>query len=186
MLWTVALDSGYVLSIRIIPLEKFAVLKELLVSFLICLVIGAVINGNSGPAPAPTSDTSTSTPAESSSDLTGDASPSTEAAPETSDATFDQDVLKSQVPVLVDFSAPWCAPCRDMAPIVDKIAQDYEGKAKVFKVDTDRNPGLKEKYQIQAWPTFMVFRDGRSVAQHSGAMPKEMLAGVIDTQLGVR
>ena len=164
-------------------------LKELLISFIVCLVIGAIINGNP-PAPVtPNPDQQQQQP--STSTAPADSAGSGEAvesskAPETSDATFDQDVLKADVPVLVDFSAPWCAPCKDMAPIVDKIAQEYEGKAKVFKVDTDQNPGLKEKYQISAWPTFMVFRGGRSVAQHSGAMPREMVAGVIDTQLGVR
>ncbi|MBX9685841.1 MAG: thioredoxin [Candidatus Obscuribacterales bacterium] len=173
-------------------------LKELLVSFLVCLVIGSIVNGMAvSPTPAPSSsepsvgtavDPSSST---SSSGTEPEPEPSAEPeasskAVETSDATFDQDVLKASVPVLVDFNASWCAPCQKMIPVVDKIASEYSGKVKVFKVDTDRNPGLMSKYQISALPTFMMFRDGRSVSSNSGAMPEEMLAGVVDRQLGTQ
>jgi thioredoxin 1 len=189
-------------------------MKELLVSFLACLVIGAIINGISATPPVPSPAPEASQPAaeqtqtsdgavggvsssggSSASGLgSGDAGSAGGAgsaganialkAPETGDASFDRDVLKSSVPVLVDFNASWCAPCQTMAPIVDKLATDYHGKVKVFKVDTDNNPQLSEKYQVNALPTFMVFRDGHAVSQYTGAMPKELLVGVIDRQLG--
>lgn len=159
-----------------------------MITFLACLVIGAVINGLPPQVPAgdvaSTTTTTEQTPAGESSEESADAAE--QKALETSDASFDKDVLKANVPVLVDFSASWCQPCQNMAPIVDKLAQQYDGKIKVFKVDTDQNPGLKDKYQINALPTFMVFRAGRSVAQHTGQMPQEMLAGVIDRQLGTQ
>lgn len=179
-------------------------MKELLISFLICLVIGSIINGMQQPAPPAAPDSSISSPAaepgvsvdgdpgtaEPGSAEPGAAQPSTSAgsdkAQETSDSDFEQDVLKASVPVLVDFSASWCGPCHQMSPIVDKLAKEYNGKAKVFKVDIDRNPELTSKYHVNALPTFMMFRDGRSVSSHSGAMPKEMLAGVIDRQLGTQ
>lgn len=161
-------------------------IKDMVIAFLVCVVIGAMLNGGlfghstpPMPAPTPTTDQSTT-----------DGSTNTEAtstaAPETSDASFDQDVLQSQLPVLVDFSAPWCAPCREMGPIIDQLAHDYEGKFKIYKVDTDQNPLLKEKYQIQAWPTFMVFKDGKQLQQFQGAMPKNSLASVLDNELQVR
>ena len=184
-------------------------MKELLISFLVCLVIGAVINGMSSAPPAatttetstqptteptvesnpgsdPTSDPSGATTEGATTTTTGGTATHGGKAPETSDANFDQDVLKSQVPVLVDFGAAWCAPCQSMAPIIDKLASDYKGKVKVYKVDTDRNPTLSAKFHVNSLPTFMMFRDGRPVSQYSGAMPKEMLVGVIDHQLGTQ
>ncbi|MBX9568220.1 MAG: thioredoxin [Candidatus Obscuribacterales bacterium] len=160
-------------------------IKDMVIAFLVCIIIGAMLNGGlfgasapPTPAPTPTTEQSTTDP--------GNTEASSTAAPETSDANFDQDVLQSQLPVLVDFSAPWCAPCREMGPIVDQLAHDYEGKVKVYKVDTDQNPLLKEKYQIQAWPTFMLFKDGKQQGQYTGAMPKDSLASVIDNQFQTR
>lgn len=163
-------------------------MKELLISFLACLVIGAVINGMSAPSATTPTESGTTQTQESSGEQSegGGSSSSAVKAQETSDATFEQDVLKSDLPVLVDFGASWCQPCQRMAPIIDNLAKSYEGKVKVFKVDTDHNPGLSAKYQINSLPTFMMFRAGRSVASHSGAMPQEMLAGVIDRQLGTQ
>lgn len=165
-------------------------IKELLVSFLACLCVGAIINGMP-PAPVTATQPAVSGGAELTTTqpaATGEAETSTTLgqAQETSEATFDQDVLQANVPVLVDFSATWCEPCKMMAPVIDKLAKDYDGKIKVFKVDVDKSPGLKDKYQVSAFPTFMMFRGGRSVSQHSGAMPQEMLAGVIDRQLGTQ
>lgn len=176
--------------------------KELLVTFFVCLMIGAIINGMSAPAPAPApapaADTLQPAQEQPQSDAAGGASSTSGSiggaasgstslkAQETGDANFDQDVLKSQVPVLVDFSAAWCQPCQTMAPIMDNLASDYSGKAKVFKVDTDHNPILSKTYNVNALPTFVMFRNGQAVSQYSGAMPKEMLAGVIDHQLGTQ
>lgn len=92
-----------------------------------------------------------------------------------SDENFESEVLNSDVPVLVDFFAEWCGPCKMMGPVVDKIAQEYEGKAKVGKIDIDKNPGLASKYNVMSVPTFMVFKQGKIVDTVIGAVSKEEL-----------
>ena len=100
------------------------------------------------------------------------------AAPVT-DASFEQDVLKSDVPVLVDFWAPWCGPCRMVAPIVDEIAKDFEGKLKVVKLNTDENPNIASQYGIRSIPTLMIFKGGEKVDTVVGADPKTTLSSTI-------
>jgi thioredoxin 1 len=100
------------------------------------------------------------------------------AAPVT-DASFEQDVLKSDVPVLVDFWAPWCGPCRMVAPIVDEIAKDFEGKLKVVKLNTDENPNIASQYGIRSIPTLMIFKGGEKVDTVVGAVPKTTLSSTI-------
>lgn len=86
------------------------------------------------------------------------------------DKTFDAEVLKSAEPVLVDFHAEWCGPCKAMAPALDLVASEMMGKVKVVKVDVDANPGITSKYAIRAMPTLMIFKDGKQIATHTGAM----------------
>jgi thioredoxin 1 len=88
------------------------------------------------------------------------------------DTAFDQDVLKADTPVLVDFWAPWCGPCRAMAPTVDAIASEFVGKVKVGKLNTDDNPGTAMRYGIRGIPTLLLFKGGQVVEQRVGAMPK--------------
>jgi thioredoxin 1 len=87
-----------------------------------------------------------------------------------SDSTFDQEVLKSTEPVLVDFFAEWCAPCKAMAPALEQVEQEMRGKLKVVKLDVDQNPTVTGKYGIRAMPTLMLFKNGQVAAQHTGAL----------------
>lgn len=87
-----------------------------------------------------------------------------------SDATFEQEVLKSTEPVLVDFFAEWCQPCKAMAPALDQVATEMQGKLKVVKLDVDQNPTMTGKYGIRAMPTLILFKNGRVAAQHTGAL----------------
>jgi len=87
-----------------------------------------------------------------------------------SDSTFEQEVLKSTEPVLVDFFAEWCGPCKAMAPALEQIAQEMAGKVKVVKLDVDQNPTVTGKYGIRAMPTLMLFKNGQVAAQHTGAL----------------
>lgn len=102
---------------------------------------------------------------------------------EFTDANFDQEVLKSTTPVLVDFWAPWCGPCRMVAPIVAEISSEYAGKLKVGKVNTDDNQGVAARYGIMSIPTLMIFKNGEVAARIVGAQPKQALTGKIDAVL---
>ena len=101
----------------------------------------------------------------------------------TSDSNFENDVLKSSVPVLVDYWAEWCGPCKMIAPILDEIAGDYQGKLKIAKVNVDENQQVTQKYGIRSIPTLMMFKDGNVQAQKVGAMSKSQLAAFIETNL---
>ncbi len=102
------------------------------------------------------------------------------AAVAVTDASFEQDVLNSEIPVLVDFWAPWCGPCRMVAPVVDEIAEQYDGKVKVVKLNTDENPGIAGQYNIRSIPTLMIFKNGQRVEQVVGAVPKATLASTLE------
>ncbi|NMG57867.1 thioredoxin [Geitlerinema sp. P-1104] len=105
------------------------------------------------------------------------------ATAEVSDASFKTDVLESELPVLVDFWAPWCGPCRMVGPVVEEIAQQYEGKVKVVKLNTDDNPEVASKYGIRSIPTLMIFKDGQRVDMVVGAVPKTTLANTLEKYL---
>jgi thioredoxin 1 len=100
--------------------------------------------------------------------------------PESSDATFSKDVLEAQKPVVVDFFATWCGPCKEMAPVVDDLSKTYDGKASFLKVDVDKNPQLAEKYKISGIPSIMIFKNGQVVDSSIGLVPSQVLSGKID------
>jgi thioredoxin 1 len=99
------------------------------------------------------------------------------------DASFDQDVLKAAGPVLVDFWAEWCGPCRQIAPSLDEIAKETEGKLTVVKVNIDDNPQTPTQYGVRGIPTLMIFKDGKLAATKVGALPKSKLAEWVQQSL---
>ncbi len=99
------------------------------------------------------------------------------------DTTFREEVLESELPVLVDFWAPWCGPCRRVAPIVEELAEEYAGRVKVVKLNTDENFEIASTYGIQSIPTLAVFRGGKAVDGVLGAVPKSVLKELLDRQL---
>lgn len=101
-----------------------------------------------------------------------------------SDASFEQDVLGSELPVLVDFWAEWCGPCKMIAPVLDELADEYAGKLKICKVDVEANPEVPGKFGIRGIPTLILFKDGNVEATKVGALSKAQLAKFIDESLG--
>jgi thioredoxin 1 len=102
------------------------------------------------------------------------------------DQTFESEVLKAPTPVLVDFWATWCGPCKMIAPIVEEIAGEYVGKLKVLKLDVDENGGIAAKYNIMSIPTLGIFQGGNLIERIVGYMPKEQLKKRIDSALKSR
>lgn len=102
---------------------------------------------------------------------------------EITDSNFDEVVLKSDKPVLVDFWAEWCGPCRMVGPIVEELASEYEGKAVVGKVNVDENPNISIKFGIRNIPALLYFKGGEVVDKQIGAVPKSVLADKLNTQL---
>lgn len=102
---------------------------------------------------------------------------------EISDSTFDSEVIKSNTPVLVDFWAPWCGPCRILAPIIKEISDSYSGRIKVGKLNVDENQLTTMKYGIRSIPTLIVFKDGNALEQIIGAVPKSEIERLINKVL---
>lgn len=99
------------------------------------------------------------------------------------DDSFENDVLNSDKPVLVDFWAEWCGPCRMVGPVVDELAGEFEGQAKIGKVDVDNNPEISSKYGIRSIPSLLIFKNGEVVDQIIGAVPKAQLKKQLEAQV---
>jgi len=99
------------------------------------------------------------------------------------DATFEPEVLKSEVPVLVDYWAEWCGPCKAIAPVLDEVAKEYSGKLKVAKVNVDENQEIPKKYGIRGIPTLMLFKNGNVEAQKVGSLSKSQLTAFLDSNI---
>jgi thioredoxin 1 len=102
---------------------------------------------------------------------------------EFSDANFEKEVLRSDTPVLVDFWAPWCGPCRMIAPVVEQIANDFAGRIKVGKLNTDDNGGISERYDIRSIPTLVLFKNGQVADRKIGALPKKELETLLNAHV---
>jgi thioredoxin 1 len=100
-----------------------------------------------------------------------------------SDEKFDEEVLQSDLPVLVDFWAPWCGPCLSIAPSVEELAKEYSGKIKVGKMNVDENPQIPSTYGIRGIPTLILFKGGKAINQVVGAVPKSQLKAMIDKSI---
>ena len=99
------------------------------------------------------------------------------------DSNFQDEVLNSEIPVLVDFYADWCGPCKMMSPVVDELSRDYEGRLKVGKVNVDENTNVAQQYRVMSIPTILLIKNGQVVDQVVGAVPKAQLTGKIDSIL---
>jgi thioredoxin 1 len=101
-------------------------------------------------------------------------------AAQVNDAGFDAEVLKSDLPVLVDFWAPWCGPCRAIAPVIDELTQEFDGKVAIMKMNVDENPATPSKFGIRAIPTLILFKNGEVVEQVTGAVSKASLKQMLN------
>lgn len=106
-----------------------------------------------------------------------------EAVKYVTDNTFEQEVIQSATPVLIDFTATWCGPCKALAPIIDQVAGEYAGKLRVVKLDIDNSPETPSRFNIRGVPTVIVFKGGKEVARHVGLAPKPRLVSLFEGHL---
>ncbi len=99
------------------------------------------------------------------------------------DADFEAQVLKSEIPTLVDFWAPWCGPCRFIGPVIEELSEEFDGKMKFVKLNTDENQQTAVNYRIRSIPSLMIFKDGKLAEMQVGALPKEQLVSFINRHL---
>lgn len=152
-------------------------MKEVIIAFLIALVVGAFINGFAVNGSSVSSEPAVVQPGAVSSGSTG------MAIPDTTDATFEQDVLKASTPVLVDFYTETCAPCKEMAPIFEQVAADYADRVKVVRMDIDSNPSIAARYNVNTLPTAIIFKNGQRGESFTGLVPRGILAQSLDRAL---
>ncbi|MGP6189305.1 MAG: thioredoxin [Vulcanimicrobiaceae bacterium] len=107
------------------------------------------------------------------------------ALPEVSQSTFEREVLASDRPVLVDFWAPWCGPCRMLSPVVEKVAAAHAGRAKFVKLNTDDNPGLAGQYNVSGIPCLILFKDGKEAERIVGFVPEKNITGMLQKHLAL-
>jgi thioredoxin 1 len=151
-------------------------MKEAILVFLVALVVGAAINGFTGAG-------NNAVPSPQERPQAPQASPGDTAISETSDLSWDTDVLQATTPVLVEFYGESCAECKAMTPVVDKLAADYSGKIKFCMLDAEKNSATAARYNVQGIPTFVVFKGGKSQGLYSGQVPYEDLKQALDKAL---
>lgn len=101
-------------------------------------------------------------------------------AEQITESNFEEEVIKSEMPVLVDFFAVWCGPCKALSPVIDELAEEYKGKIKIVKVDVDENSNLASRFSVMSIPTLVFFKEGKAVDQAVGGMTKDELKGRLD------
>ncbi|XXQ68378.1 thioredoxin TrxA [Neisseriaceae bacterium B1] len=100
------------------------------------------------------------------------------------DATFEAEVLQANVPVLLDFWAPWCGPCKMIAPVLDQLAEEFDGKVKIAKMNVDENQNIPAQFGVRGIPTLIVFKDGKPIANKVGALAKAQLEAFVNASIG--